>query len=261
MSDAAIAIDSVSARRGQRLALAEVSLALAPGEVVAVIGANGSGKSTLAMVATGLLAPSAGAVRLRGRALAGLAPAERAREVAYVPQRSELAAPLLVREVVAMGRYALGDAGGLGRPTPAAAAAIAEALRVVDAAALAERRFTELSGGEAQRVVLARALATGAPALVLDEPTSALDVAHRLALAEVVRALARAGKAVLVALHDLDEARAVADRVLLLKEGRVVALGPTAAVIAPGPVREAYGVELVEQGGLGFRLASRAEMK
>jgi iron complex transport system ATP-binding protein len=250
---AALELDAIGVRRGGRDTLRGVTLSVAAGEVLAVIGPNGSGKSTLAMAAAGLLPLAAGAVGIGGRAAHGLAPRERALMVSYVPQRSELQAPLAVREVVAMGRYARGDAGGLGRPAPSAAEAIARALAAVDAVGLVDRAFTELSGGEAQRVVLARALATEAPVLVLDEPTSALDVAHRLAFSALLRALAGAGKAVLVALHDLTEARAVADRAALLKDGTLLRLGPVAEVIAPGPVREAYGVELVEGGGFGYR--------
>ncbi len=247
-----LSMSGVSVRRGAREVLAGIGLTIAPGEVVVVIGPNGSGKSSLVMAAAGLL-PASGVIDIEGRAIAALDPLERARLIAYVPQRSELMAPLLVREVVAMGRYVHGDGGNLGTLGTTATAAIVDALTAVDAVALAQRRFTELSGGEAQRVLLARALATGADTLLLDEPTSALDVAHRLALARMVRTLACRGKAVLIAVHDLTEAAAVGDRVILLSAGRVLKTGTPTEVIAPGPVREAYGIDVIAGGGYGYR--------
>jgi iron complex transport system ATP-binding protein len=247
----ALACERLALARGGRPVLAGIELALHAGEVLAVIGPNGSGKSTLVLAAAGLLEPAAGSVRARGEDLARLDPRARARLVAYVPQRSELVAPLAVRTVVAMGRYAADQVPGAG---PGTAAAVDAALAAVDALHLAGRSFAELSGGEAQRVLLARALATGAGILLLDEPTSALDIGHRLALGALLSARARAGDAVLVALHDLSEARQLADRVALLHGGRLAALGPPDAVIAPDPVRAAYGVELVPGGGFGYRL-------
>jgi iron complex transport system ATP-binding protein len=249
-----LAFAGVTLARGGRDVLADINLTVAAGEVLAVIGPNGSGKSSLVMAAAGLLAPTAGAVAVHGRPLATLPARERARLVAYVPQRSELVAPLSVNAVVAMGRYAAGPASAGSAFTTGAtdAAAVAAALGLVDAAHLAGRSFAELSGGEAQRVLLARALATGARILLLDEPTSALDIGHRLALAALLRARAAAGDAVLVALHDLAEAHALADRVALLHDGRLAALGPPAEVIAPAPVRAVYGVDLVP-GGFAYR--------
>ncbi|MBA2480069.1 MAG: ABC transporter ATP-binding protein [Planctomycetes bacterium] len=266
MADAAmidapiLTIEGLAVSRGGRVVLRGVDVAIAAGEILVVIGPNGSGKSTLVMAAAGLLTPAQGRVAVRGRDIGRLEPVERARLVAYVPQRSELIAPLAVREVVAMGRFAATATafgrGSLQRPGPADLAAIDDALGAVDAIHLADRRFTELSGGEAQRVVIARALATGAEVLLLDEPTSALDVAHRLNLASLVRRLAGAGKVLMIALHDLAEARDIAGRVLLLVDGGVRAIGPAAEVISAGPIRDAYGVELVVGGGFGYCLPS-----
>ena len=243
---------SVSVARAGRTVLAQVSLAVAPGTVTAVIGPNGSGKSTLAMAALGLIPLADGRIALDGRDVAQMAASERARRIAYVPQRSALLAPLPVAAVVAQARYAHGAATWprLASSTRQAAEA---ALAAVGATELAQRTFSELSGGECQRVLIARALATGAGVLVLDEPTSALDIGHRLALLALVRRLAADGKAVLIALHDLDEVGRIADRVLLLKDGRTLAEGTPAEVVSAGPVRAAYGVELVPNAGLAYR--------
>ena len=245
----------VTVRRGSRVVLQELSFSLHAGEVLAVIGPNGSGKSSLIMAAAGLLPAAAGAITVAGRSLATLTAPERARLVAYVPQRSELVAPLAVRTVVAMGRYAATGAA-FGAAAAAETERVDAALAAVDAGNLAGRSFAELSGGEAQRVLIARALATGADILLLDEPTSALDIGHRLALGAVLRSRARAGDAVLVALHDLNEAYGLADRILLLDRGKPCALGPPATVISADPIRAVYGVDLVPAAAYAFRRAT-----
>lgn len=254
MSAAVLAIEALTVHRGGRAVLTDVSVEVPAGCVQAVIGANGSGKTTLVQAAAGLLPPTRGAVLVGGSPVAALPLPERARRIGYVPQRSALTAPLPVAAVVAMGRYHR-DGGAWPAVSAATRSAVAAALAEVDALALAGRPFTALSGGEAQRVLIARALATGASLLVLDEPTASLDVGHRLQLLAVVRRLARQGTAVLIALHELGECLAVADAVLLLHEGRTLARGAPDAVIAPAPVRAAYGVELGHDG-LSFRLPS-----
>jgi iron complex transport system ATP-binding protein len=126
-------------------------------------------------------------------------------------------------------------------------------MRLVDVVTLADRPFSRLSYGERRRVLLARALATEAPLVLLDEPTAALDVGHALALFKVLTALARAGRGVVVVLHQLHEALAFADRALLLAGGRAVVAGATREVITAEHVRAVYGVELVEGGAVGYR--------
>ena len=143
---------------------------------------------------------------------------------------------------------------GLGR---ADRDAIAHAMATTDVTALAGRAFTELSCGEQQRVLLARALATEATAILLDEPTASLDIAHALELGELLGELAARGQVVVVVLHDLNEARDWTHRALLLDAGRCVAAGPSRAVVAAGPIRDVYGVELHEAAALGFRRIAR----
>jgi iron complex transport system ATP-binding protein len=243
--------------RGGRALLADVSFAVRPGVVLGVLGPNGAGKSTLLKATAGLL-PASGALRLGGRDAAALGRRERARLVAYVPQHSDLQAALPVREVVAQGRFAHGGW------SPAAAAArarddeaITRAMAQTDTAPLAGRPFSRLSYGERRLVLLARALATGAPVLLLDEPTAALDVRHALELLAVLRRRAAEGAAVVVVLHALAEAAEVCDEALLLHRGRVLAAGPVASVVSAGPVREVYGVELVPGAHFGYRLVER----
>jgi iron complex transport system ATP-binding protein len=244
----------VGVRRAGRVVLDGVDLAVSGGEVVALIGPNGAGKSTLLLAALGRLA-HAGSLRAGDAEVAALEPRERARRMGYVPQRGGLRAPLTVTQVVAAGRFARG--GMLAGIGAADRAAVARALAEADAAVLAERRFDQLSCGEQQRVLLARALATEAPLLLLDEPTAGLDPGHALALLALLRRVAAAGRGVLVALHHLDEVARVADRVALLQGGRLVLVGTPAEVLSAGPLRAAYGVEPVPGGGLGLRLAER----
>lgn len=234
---------AVTVVRGDRAVLRDVSLTARAGEVTCILGPNGAGKSTLARALAGLL-PFTGSVRVGGEPVERMRARKRARALAFVPQRSELVAPLPVQAVVEQGRFARGDD----------AKAVRHAMELTQVTALAARPFTQLSEGERRRVLLARALATEAKVLVLDEPTAALDVRHALELLARLRELAGDGLCVVVVLHVLDEARRVADRVLLLNEGRAALEGAPGEVIAPEPVRRVYDVELLEGGALGVRL-------
>ncbi len=229
----------------------EVAFEAPRGRVTALLGPNGAGKSTLLKAVLGLL-PSTGAVLLDGDSVAGWPAGLRAQRIAYVPQQSLLTARLSVRSVVGMGRFARervwSSRGKEDRD------AIQKALDQANVAHLAERAFPEISGGERQRVLLARALATGARTLLLDEPTSSLDVRQVLSLHAVVRELAQQEFCLLLVLHDLDEARKHADRGVLLEAGRVHLEGPIAEVVHADPIRRVYGVEVHEGGGLGFSL-------
>ncbi len=228
-----------------------VDLHARPGEVLALLGPNGAGKSTLLRALVGLL-PASGSVAVRGRSLAALSAAERARTVAYVPQRTALRAPLSVRSVVDFGRFSHRDPWA--RPTTEDRRIVDQALEEAGVSALADRPFPTLSGGEQQRVLVARALATQAPVLLLDEPTSALDVRQVLLLHAVLRDRAAQGAVVVMVLHDLAEACTHADQAVLLHEGQVYSTGAVKDVVAPGPVRAVYGVYLEAGDGLGYRL-------
>jgi iron complex transport system ATP-binding protein len=253
-SSPSLVISGLTIRHGTRAVLQDIALTAAMGQVTALIGPNGAGKSTLINAALGLVPCDHGSVQLLGQDLLRLDRRARARLVGYVPQRSRLSAPLPVHEVVALGRYALG--GGLAGVFGATRRAVDEALTAVDAMPLAERRFNELSAGEAQRVLVARALAGGAHTLLLDEPTAALDIGHALSLLVLLRRLAANGCTVLVALHQLDEVRRVADHAVLLHQGRVAISGTPDAVMTSAQLTAAFGVETDPAGALAFRLSA-----
>jgi iron complex transport system ATP-binding protein len=228
-----------------------VEFAARSGAITAIVGPNGAGKSTLVKAIAGVIAYE-GQIAIDGRSVRHLSAAARARLVAYVPQQSELRSALTTTEVVAQGRYAH-HAGRL-NPGGIDRAAGRQALERAGAGSLADRAFTTLSQGERQRVLIARALATEARVLVLDEPTSALDIGHALRLYELLRRLAGDGYCVLAVLHALQEALEWTDDALLLDRGRVVASGETREVITGPSVGAVFGVRLVANGALGFRL-------
>lgn len=234
---------------GGRRVLHGIDLDAHPGEVLALLGPNGAGKSTLLKAVAGLVSYE-GEVTLGDDDLASLRPRARARRIAYVPQRSLLRSALSVEEVVALGRYVHG--GSFGGMSAEDQGAVDHALQTAHADTLRDRIFTQLSVGEQQRVLLARALASDAPILLLDEPTAALDVGEGMAVLRLIRALADRQHTVVVVLHDLADARSTTDRAILLKEGRVARRGTTVDVVAPDPIRAVYGVELVENARIGF---------
>ena len=224
--------------RGGRTVLSGVNLALRPGEVTAILGPNGAGKSTLLNALAGLIAPANGAVELGHSALAALAPAERARCIGYLPQAGEVAWNLSVRALAGLGRLPW---RAMSSPADDAAA-VDQALAAMDLTALADRPIHTLSGGERARALLARVLATGAEWVLADEPLAALDLAHQLALTAHFRALAEAGKGVVLVLHDLALAMNHATRVLVLGEGRVVADGSPETALTAEVIAQVWGV-------------------
>ncbi len=247
----ALRVSSLGVSLKGRTVLHDVSFEAPSGEVTAIIGPNGAGKSTLLRAVSGLVSHS-GRVTLHGDTLSELPPHERAKRLSFVPQTSQLAAAMPVRDVVLQGRYA--HRQGMKRHSDADHAAVDAALHETDVAQFAERPFTELSFGEQRRVLIARALATGARTILLDEPTAALDIEHALRLYALIRALASQGRCIVVVLHGLDDVLRFTDHVLLLKAGRVVAFGASSAILDAARIRDLYGVEIVEGGGLGFRL-------
>jgi len=223
--------------------LHQVSLRVDPGEVLAVVGPNGVGKSTLIKAASGALPPLSGEVRINGQDLRSLRPAARARLVSVVPQATDLPGNFLALDVVLMGRTPylrwLENEGALDRE------AAQLAMERTELAELAERPVGELSGGEQQRVLIARALAQQAPVMLLDEPTAHLDLRHQDQVLRLVRELARERSlAVLLALHDLNLVARFADRVALLSNGGVRALGKPEAVLTPNGLAEVYGMRI-----------------
>ena len=225
-------------------ALAGVSLAAGPGAITAVVGPNGSGKSTLVRALLRRVSPLSGDIRVAGDDVAGLTQRELARRVAVVVQREEPVFPIRARECVALGRTphrgAWGEAGD-----SRGDAAIEEAVALADVSSLLERHTDELSGGEWQRLRLARAIAQGASAIVLDEPTTFLDVAHEMSAFELLADLARRGRTVLAVSHQLNLVSRFADRVVLLHRGVVVANGTPDEVMRASILESVYEWPLV----------------
>lgn len=224
----------------QRRVLDGASLALNPGEVVSLLGANGAGKSTLLRLLLGLLKPAAGAVTLHGRPLGDWRQRDLARQLAYVPQVHVTPFPYTVREVALLGRL---PASGLFRaPTAADHAAADAALQHLAIAHLANRSYTEISGGERQLALIARALAQGARLLVMDEPAAGLDYGHQLRLLERLAILAGEGYGILMTTHHPEHALVASHRVLLMRDGRIEADGPPDAVVTAQNIQRLYGV-------------------
>jgi iron complex transport system ATP-binding protein len=232
---------SVSARLGSRAVLREVDLEVRPGEFVALAGPNGAGKTTLLRVALGLLSPTSGTARLFGTPVDELDIRERARRVAWVPQDESLRDNVSVRTYVLYGRYA--HLGPFDAEGPEDLRKADEALARVGLLDRANDGILEVSGGERQRLVLARAIAQDAPLLLLDEPTAHLDIGHQLDLLDRVRSQVRERRlAVLAAIHDLNLAARFADRIIVLSHGRIVAEGRPSQVLSGALLRTVWGV-------------------
>ena len=218
--------------------------------MLCIAGRNGAGKTTLLRAIAGL-GPYTGELSVRG-VPASAPPHLRASQVAYVPQRSGLNAALPVARVVEQGRHVFRDA--LGRLGPRDREKIDAALAQAGASALRDRPFTALSYGEQRRVLVARALATGARVLLLDEPTAALDLEQSLRLLQLLQNLSGQGYAVIVVLHALDDAMRHTDRTLLLHEGRIDQIGLSSEVLSPATIRRVYHVETEVGAGPRFSL-------
>ncbi|WP_428559999.1 MAG: ABC transporter ATP-binding protein [Solidesulfovibrio sp. DCME] len=238
-----IRLTGLRAGYGDVEVLHAIDLAIAPGEMVGLLGPNGAGKTTLLLAATGILAPTAGTVALSGRDVAGLASRERARLVAAVPQRAESAGEFTVAALVRLGRYPY--LRFLAGYTEADEAACREAMAAVGVDHLAERRLNALSGGEFQRVLTARALAQDARALVLDEASASLDIARKMELYDLLARRNAAGTTVLAALHDVNLAALFCKRLIFLKDGHIVADGPTADVFTGQTLSRIYDADIL----------------
>ena len=222
--------------------LTNISFAIAAGELVALLGPNGSGKTTLLRILLGLLAPASGKVTLHGQPLSTFEPKARAKTIAYVSQQPKLSFPLTVRELVALGRY---PHSGRGKDSPADALAIAQALEHTAAEHLSDRQFNTLSGGEKQKVLIARALAQSARIILLDEPTLHLDLYYQLQILSGLKRLCVAeGVTVITVLHDVNLASVFADKALLLSGGELRAFGPVADVINERSIKELLDVDM-----------------
>jgi len=240
MSEALIAAN-LAVRLGGRAVLSELSLRLEPGRVACIVGANGAGKSTLMRCLAGLHRPDAGEVRLGEVGVLGMAPRRRAQRIGFLPQTTEVAWPVEAETLVALGRIPFTAGGG---HSDEGSAAVQRAMALTGVKHLARRTVDTLSGGERGRVLMARALAGEPEWLLADEPLTGLDPGHQLDACDLFRRLAHEqGRGVVVTLHDLPMALRVADRVVVLAGGRVLADGAPGEALAPAVLRAAYGIE------------------
>lgn len=235
-------VRALTAGYGARPVLRGISLKARCGESVALLGPNGSGKTTLLRCVSGVLRPQGGDICLSDRPLESLRPRERARLAAVVPQRVECPPGLSVRRVVLLGRYPyLSWLGGYGRMDYEA---VERALAATGAAGLAGRRVDELSGGELQRVLLARALAQESPLLLLDELAAGLDLARMVELFDLLERRRAAGTCVLMAMHDCNLAALYATRLIGLKNGQMLFDGPASEIFTEEKLSALYDIPI-----------------
>jgi iron complex transport system ATP-binding protein len=246
-----LAAENLALVRGGKQVVEGLSAELQPGTITAIVGPNGAGKSSLLLGLAGLLAPSEGSVMLQDAALASLLSRRRAQAIGYLPQTPDIAWDVAVESLVALGRLPWRDRG---------TAAVEAALAALELQPLRHRPVSQLSGGERARVLLARVLAGQPQWILADEPLAALDLAHQLSLLAHLRGCAANGQGVVIVLHDLATAMNHADRVLVLKDGRLIADGPPQAALAPQVIAQGWGVDARWLGEAGAQalIAGRA---
>jgi len=233
---------SFAYRAGAPLVVNDASLTLAQGDLVGILGPNGSGKTTLLKMLSGTLTPTAGTITFDRRPLSGWTRRELARRIALVPQETHAPFDFTVLDIVLMGRFP--HLGAFALEGPADLEIARQALASTGTSAFEDRPFATLSGGEKQRVVIASALAQSPELLLLDEPTASLDLGHQLDVQLLLHNLnSERGVTMVLSTHDLNLAAALCRHLILLRDGRVVAQGPTDEVLTPATVRALYGVE------------------
>jgi len=227
----------------ERIVLRGVDLAIEQGEVVSLLGPNGAGKSTLLRLMLGIEAPPKGEVRLNGIKLQHWDRRKLAQQLAYVPQAHVSPFPYLVRDIVMMGRLAKNGIFGVASSNDRAV--VGELIGKLRIGHLADRPYTQISGGERQLTLIARALAQGAHILIMDEPTNGLDYGNQIRLIERLQSLAESGYAVLLTTHHPEHASILSTRVALLHDGMIIADGPPDKTITPDTIRQLYDVETI----------------
>lgn len=234
-----ITFQSLTVRRKRQIILDDISGHFPAGQLTGIIGPNGAGKSTLARALLGLMRYE-GRVALQGQDIAGLSPTQLALRIAYLPQGQILHWPLSVERLVSLGR--LPHLAPLSTLNPADSLAIEQAMERTGVLAMRGRDATQLSGGERARVLLARALASEAPALIVDEPLASLDPGYQLDVMDLLRRESQRGAMVACVLHDLDMALRYCDRLILLHQGRILSAGAPMEVLTPDHLRISFGI-------------------
>jgi iron complex transport system ATP-binding protein len=238
-SDSRLRVADLTFERSGRRLLDSVSVQFASGTVTAVLGPNGAGKSTLLGCMAGLLHASHGAVDLDDAPLRSLMADERARRIAFLPQIPEISWPVDVATLVGLGRLPYRHLASEAENE----AAVRRAMQATRTTQWSQRTVTTLSGGERARVLLARVLAGESDWILADEPFAGLDPAHQFEAADLLRSLAELGRGVVLTIHDLALAARIADRVVVLHHGRIVADGTPEAALTPTALREVYGID------------------
>jgi iron complex transport system ATP-binding protein len=236
-----LALEKLSGGYRGRLVFSGLSLEAGAGELLVLAGPNGSGKTTLLKTAAGLVKPSSGRVLVKGRDMAALKNRERAALLSFLFQENGPRWPFTVEELVSQGRFYRPpgpDKSGAAPP------AMEKSLKAAGLAGFEDRPVTELSGGEYQRALIARALFQGSPVLLLDEPANNLDPQYQLMVMDILKALTAEGATVLVSLHDLNLAARYADRIALLHRGKLAALAPPAGLFRRDILEPVFGVFL-----------------
>ncbi|MFC1936323.1 ABC transporter ATP-binding protein [Chloroflexota bacterium] len=232
-------IEGLNVTYGKTKALKGISLSVSPGEIVALIGPNGAGKSTLIRTVSGVVSKKSGEIKYARKDLDKMTPAQRARILAVVPQARQMGGAFTVQQTVMMGRTAYMN--WLGQPDVEDHQYVKQALESTCTYHIADRRIAELSGGEQQRVLLARALAQNTPLLILDEPTNHLDLQHQATILSLVQQqVVERGIAVLMAMHDLNTVSLYANRVALMVAGELVKIGKPDEVLDAETIYQAY---------------------
>jgi iron complex transport system ATP-binding protein len=248
VESASLSVRGLNVALKGRAILQDVGFDARAGEVVGLVGPNGAGKSTLLRAVAQLIPAQSGEVGWNGRPVRRMDARTRATTLAYLAQGQTIHWPLTVRRLVELGR--LPRLGPLSHPGADDAEAVTAAMAAADVAHLADRDTTTLSGGERARVLLARALAVGAPILLADEPTASLDPRHVLEIMALLRRVADDGRVVIAVMHDLGQVARFCDRVILLDAGRVVAEGRPEAVLTPQRLHQVYGIAPAASGPL-----------
>ncbi|HEY0121134.1 MAG TPA: ATP-binding cassette domain-containing protein [Rhizobium sp.] len=242
-TDLLFELEGVSFSVPGRTLLAPLTLTLPHRQMVGLIGHNGSGKSTLIKLLARQQPAGTGAIRFEGKALTEWGDRPFARQVAYLPQQTPAASGMLVKELVALGRYPWH--GALGRFRKVDLEKVDEAMALTDVTGMADRLVDTLSGGERQRVWLAMLVAQDTQCLLLDEPISALDVAHQVEVLSLVHRLSNEkGLGVVLVLHDINMAARFCDEIVALHSGRMIARGSPASMMAPEALKQIYGIDM-----------------
>ena len=239
-------LENICIQQKDRVIVRPSSLEIYPGKITALLGPNGAGKTTLLRGALGMIPTRTGRSLLDGQELSDPSPSLRARKLAYLPQKRTLAWPLSVHDTVALSRFAYG--GVPGKLSPVDTAAVSRAMVGCELTGLENQAADTLSGGEEARMHLARGLAAETPWLIADEPTAGLDPRHQHQIMQLLRNTTKAGKSVVIVLHDLTLAARYADDVALMDQGSIIEHGPASSVLRSDLLSDVYGIPMTVKG-------------